>query len=103
MGKSAQDNVDLLRKSRAWDIWLHLKDYPSAYAILHRQKGQAVSDQTVLVAAKWLIKEGIGAKKNLSGSKLSVVFVETRHVRPMKGDKLGRVTYHNAREILITV
>lgn len=103
MGKSAQDNIDLLRKSRAWDIWLHLKDYPSAYAILLRQKGQSVSDQTIQAAARWLIKEGIGSKKNMVGTKLSVVFAESRHVRPIKGDKLGRVTYHNAREILITV
>lgn len=103
MGKSAQDNVSLLRKSRAWDIWLHLKDYPSAYAIIHREKRQKISDQSIQMAARWLVKEGLGAKKSLAGAKLSVVFVETRHVRPIKGDKLGRVTYHNAREILITV
>jgi hypothetical protein len=28
MGKSASDNLAILRKAQAWDLWLHLKDYP---------------------------------------------------------------------------
>ncbi len=103
MGKSAQDNIDLLRRSKAWDYWMHLKDFPSAHAIIHRQKNQTVSDQVFIKCAQWLAKEGLSHKHNLNGGKFAIVIVECRHVRPIKGDKLGRVTYHEAREILIAL
>ncbi|MGZ5279080.1 MAG: DUF814 domain-containing protein, partial [Pseudobdellovibrionaceae bacterium] len=45
--------------------------------------------------SEWLIHETIGHKKIEIGSKYDVVVVECRYVRPIKGDKLGRVTYHN--------
>ena len=103
MGKSAQDNLQLLRQAKAWDLWIHLKDYPSAYAIMQKAKEQKVSDLAITQASQWLVKESLKNKKNLAGAKLSVVITECRHVRPIKGDRLGRVTYHHARELLITV
>ena len=103
MGKSAKDNSDLLRKSKAWDYWVHLKDYPSAYAIIHRQKTQPVSQNQITQVAEWLVKESSKDKKSFSGLKFAVVYVECRHVRAIKGDKLGRVTYHEARELLIAL
>lgn len=103
MGKSAGDNMALLRRSKPHDLWLHLKDYPSAHAIIHKQKDQKVSDSDIHKIAAWLVKEGLSEKKTHIGGKFSVVIVECRHVKPLKGDKLGRVTYHNAREILIAV
>lgn len=103
MGKSAKDNIDLLRRAKAWDYWIHLKDYPSAHAIIHRQKDQNISQATILKVSDWLIKESLNEKKMMKGSKFAVVYVECRHVRPIKGDKLGRVTYHEAREILIAI
>lgn len=103
MGKNAVENLKLLRQAKAWDLWVHLKDYPSAYAILQKPKDKNVSDQVLIQASQWLVKESIKNKKNMDGAKLSVVIVECRHVRPIKGDKLGRVTYHHPREMLITV
>lgn len=107
MGKSAADNMSLLRQAKPHDLWLHLKDYPSAHAIIHKQKDQKVSDLDIKKIASWLAKEGISAKKNQiktqGGAKLAVVLTECRYVKPLKGDKLGRVTYHNAREILIAL
>ncbi len=102
MGKSAADNLKLLRQSKSWDLWLHLKDYPSAYAIIQKNKNQKISDEMLHQSAAWLIKEG-AKNKNAEGLKTTVVIVECRHVRPLKGDKIGRVTYHHAREMLITV
>lgn len=102
MGKSAADNLKLLRQSKAWDLWVHLKDYPSAYAIIQKNKDQKISDEMLRQSAAWLIKEGV-KNKNITGVKTAVVVVECRHVRPIKGDKIGRVTYHHAREMLITV
>jgi len=103
MGKSAKDNIDLLRKAKAWDYWIHLKDYPSAHAIIHRQKEQSVSNSTFIKVADWLVRESLNDKQVMKGAKFAVVIVECRHVRPIKGDKLGRVTYHEAREILIAI
>lgn len=103
MGKSAADNMDLLRRAKPHDLWLHLKDYPSAHAIIHKQKNQKISDSDIKKIASWLVKEGLSAQIAQPGIKFSVVLVECRHVKPLKGDKLGRVTYHNAREILIAV
>ena len=40
IGKSAKDNLSILRNSRSWDYWMHLRDYPSAHAILFRNKNQ---------------------------------------------------------------
>ena len=103
MGKSAADNMDLLRRSKPHDLWLHLKDYPSAHAIIHKNKDQRISDLDIIKIATWLVKEGLSEKKTQMGGKYSVLMVECRHVKPLKGDKLGRVTYHNAREFLIAV
>ncbi len=103
MGKSAVENSKLLRESKAWDIWIHLKDYPSAYAILQKNKDQSISDAFLLKAATWLATESLKSKNKMAGTKLSVVIVECRHVKALKGDKLGRVTYHYPREMLITV
>ena len=103
MGKSAQDNVSLLRKAKAWDYWLHLKDYPSAHAIIHRPKSQAIGLNEFIKVAEWLVKESLKEKKSFEGLKFAVVYVECRHVKTIKGDKLGRVTYHEAREMLIAL
>ena len=103
MGKSASDNLKLLRQAKSWDLWLHLKDYPSAYAILQKNKDAKVSDAVLMQASQWLVKESLKSKKNLAGVKVAVVVTECRHVRPIKGDKLGRVTYHHPRELLLTV
>lgn len=102
MGKSAIDNLKLLRQSKAWDLWLHLKDFPSAYAIIQKNKDQKISDDMIRLSAQWLAKEG-SKTKNIVDTKTAIVIVECRHVRPIKGDKIGRVTYNNAREMLITV
>lgn len=103
MGKNAVENLKLLRQAKAWDLWIHLKDYPSAYAIIQKPKDKNVSDQVLIQASQWLVKESIKNKKHMDGAKLSVVIVECRHVKPIKGDKIGRVTYHHPREMLITV
>lgn len=103
MGKSAADNMELLRRSKPHDLWLHLKDYPSSHAIIHLNKNQKIPESAVLSIGQWLLKEGVQEKYVRGGGKFSVMIVECRHVKPIKGDKLGRVTYHNGREMLIAI
>lgn len=100
MGKSAADNLKLLRQAKSWDLWIHLKDYPSAYAIIFKNRDQKISDDQIRKAALWLAQNSVKTKDTMS-TQVGVVIVECRHVRPIKGDKIGRVTYHHPREMLI--
>lgn len=102
-GKSASDNLALLRQAKAWDYWLHLRDFPGAHAILHRQRDQLISDQEIFEVAEWVAKESLSSKSLMAGQKVAVVVVECRFVRPIKGDKLGRVTYHSERTLSFTL
>ncbi len=99
-GKSAADNLKLLRKARAWDWWFHLRDSPSSHAILFRNKNAVVSDQAVQQVLEWYVRQHLGAKfKQHAGEKFEILIAECRHVKPIKGDRLGRVTYHFERVV----
>ncbi|MNT80503.1 hypothetical protein D3C72_2199710 [compost metagenome] len=102
-GKSAADNLALLRQAKAWDFWLHLKDFPGAHAIVHRKRDQLIPDNELLQVSEWLAHESLSEKSLYPGQKLAVVVVETRFVRPIKGDKLGRVTYHSEGTLFLTL
>ncbi|MBO9665402.1 MAG: DUF814 domain-containing protein [Bdellovibrio sp.] len=102
-GKSAADNLALLRQAKAWDYWLHLKDYPGAHAIIHRQRDQEISSNEIQEVAGWVAKESLSSKSLMVGQKVAVVMVECRFVRPIKGDKLGRVTYHGEKTFHFTL
>ncbi|MGE3974592.1 MAG: hypothetical protein AB7F59_08715 [Bdellovibrionales bacterium] len=91
LGRSAKDNLLLLRQAQAWDFWMHLSDRPGAHLILRRTKNQVISEQELEKAAQWLVKET--ASRHLhSGDFFEVLIAEVRYVKPLKGDKLGRVT-----------
>jgi predicted ribosome quality control (RQC) complex YloA/Tae2 family protein len=102
-GKSAADNMALLRRARAWDLWVHLRDYPSTHAIISLDKNQKVSDSVIREVALWVASESKISQKLSSGSKLDVVVAECRFVRPIKGDKLGRVHYQNERVLTVVI
>jgi len=103
MGKSAQENVKLLKQSKPWHIWFHLKDYPGAYVILFFNKGARISDHTIRDVGTWLVKESFRSQSQLEGAKMAVVYTECRHLKLLKGDRLGRVTYSTAKELVISV
>lgn len=94
-GKSAKDNMALLRKAQAWDLWLHLRDLPGSHLIIRRPRNKNVDHTLLLTAARWLLSETIGKKKVVSGDRYDVIVTECRHVKPIKGDKLGRVIFQN--------
>lgn len=102
MGKSARDNLALLRRARAWDFWLHLRDYPGAHAIIHREKNQNISHNELQEVARWLAEESLSSKALHNGAQLGVVIAEVRFVRPIKGDKAGRVNYHSEKILKFT-
>jgi predicted ribosome quality control (RQC) complex YloA/Tae2 family protein len=103
-GKSAADNLKLLRKARAWDYWFHLRDVPSSHAILFRNKNTVVSEKIVLEVVEWYVRQHFGQKyKQHAGEKIQILMAECRFVRPIKGDKIGRVTFQNERVVTFHV
>jgi hypothetical protein len=100
VGKSAADNLRLLRAAKPWHLWLHLKDYPGSHGILQRNKGKVVPERLLHAAANHLLRVQFGDKASkYDGDKFVVLVAECRHVRPIKGDRLGRVTYSDAQTL----
>lgn len=102
LGKSAQDNLKLLRAARAWDVWVHLRDYPSAHAIIRREKNQELSPKDLNEVGHWVAQESLSKKTLALGQKIEIISVECRFIRPIKGDKAGRVNYNNEKVYTIT-
>lgn len=101
MGKSASDNLKILRGANAWDYWLHLKNLPSAHVIISRPKGLKIAEDKIKRVAEWLIKESV--KKNYQGIAYEIIMCECRYVKPIKGDKMGRVQFQNERVFRVKV
>lgn len=97
IGKSAKENLLLLRKAKAWYLWMHLKDVPGSHLIVEKSKNRELSEKEVRLAALELMK----ANKIEAGEKAVVQYSECRYIRPIKGDKLGRVTVSQERTILV--
>lgn len=103
-GKNAADNLKLLRKARPWDFWFHLQDRPGAHGILFRNKTTKVSDSALKEVVAWFVKTQFGSKwESHSGEKVGVLMAECRHVRPIKGDRLGRVHYAHERILIYKI
>lgn len=102
IGKSASDNLALLRRAQPFDYWLHLRDLPGSHAILRRTRGRLVTDAELTEAGRWVVEQSLGKRaRDLSGERYDLLVVECRFVRPIKGDKLGRVNYTNDRVITL--
>lgn len=102
MGKNAKDNVQLLKSSQPWELWFHLKDYPSAYAITRKNKATAVSHAELVKMATWFAKECFKNNKEKAPQYIEVIYTECRFVKLLKGDKLGRVTHTNIKTLRVS-
>lgn len=97
IGKNHFQNDYLLSKiASADDIWLHLKDYPSAHIII-KQKEKPIDEQTIFKAAK-LAKEFSKAKNS---SKVCVIYTLKKFVRKIPKSKYGLVNYKEEKEIIL--
>ncbi len=97
-GRKAKENLTLIRKAKAWYLWMHLKDYPSAHIIVEKNKNRDLNENELRKVASFLFFRG-APKKLISSPEVSfeVIFTEIRYVKPIKGDKLGRVTAQNVK------
>lgn len=104
IGKSAADNLALLRRAQPFDLWLHLRESPGSHAIIRRARGRNVTDAELLEAGRWVAAQSFGKRAaEMKGQKFDLLIVECRYVRPIKGDKLGRVHYTHDRVMRITL
>lgn len=104
LGKNATENLAILRKAQPFDYWLHLRDRPGAHAILRRTRGRNVTDAEFIKAGTYVAEQTMKRRAiELKGESFDLLIVECRFVRPIKGDKLGRVNYTNDRVVRITL
>jgi predicted ribosome quality control (RQC) complex YloA/Tae2 family protein len=104
IGKNAADNLAILRRAAAHDLWLHLRDYPGAHAVIRRAKNRKISDRELNEIGKWVVLQSLKkSESELSGGRYDMIIAECRFVKPIKGDKLGRVTYQNDRLFVVRV
>lgn len=92
LGKSERGNIELLRNARARDVWLHLKDRPSAHVIITTDK-QELPRNILEAAAKLCVDFSIFEK----GSYL-VDYTPRREVRVQEG---ATVLYTNFKTLVI--
>lgn len=98
IGKNANENLSILRKAQPFDLWMHLRERPGAHAILRRTRGRKVTDEELRKAGVFVAEQTMKRRANeLKGEAFDLLVVECRYVRPIKGDKLGRVHYTNDR------
>lgn len=105
IGKSGTDNLKLLRQSKAWYIWVHAKDWPSAHAIIAINKGEHVPPAVLKDVCLWVLRETVSEKQWQSwlGIKVDFLYTERRYLQPIKGDHHGRVRYTEAKTITLVV
>ncbi len=104
IGKSAIDNMALLKRAQPHDLWLHLRDYTGAHAIIRRAKNRNVTDAELNEVGRWVVMQSLHKNESeLRGGRYDMIIAECRHVRPIKGDKLGRVNYQNDRLFVVRV
>lgn len=97
IGKNHFQNDFLLSKiASPDDIWVHLKDLPSAHIIIKKQEKE-IDEETVFETAK-LVKSMSKAKNS---SKVCVIYTKRKFVRKIPKSKYGLVNYREEKEIVI--
>lgn len=102
IGKNGAENLSILRKAQPFDYWMHVKDQPGAHGIIRRARGREVGDSEFSKAGIALLEQSMKRRAiEMKGEVYDVLIVECRFVRPIKGDRLGRVQYSNDRVLRI--
>ncbi len=87
VGKNKRGNVELLKKAKASDMWLHLKDLPSAHVIVSTNKQNLPShvlEQAAKLCAQFSVEHP---------GKYLVDYTQRRNVKPKEGANVEYVKY----------
>lgn len=100
LGRSAKDNLAILRAAKPWYLWMHLRDEPGAHLVLRRNRDQEVPEAVLHEAFAWLLSSSFGSRlASVEGQVFAVIVTECRHVQPIRGDRLGRVQFREERTL----
>ncbi len=87
VGKNKRGNVELLKKAKANDVWLHLKDLPSAHVIVATNKQNLpahILEQAAKLCAQFSVEHP---------GKYLVDYTQRRNVKPKEGANVKYVKY----------
>ncbi len=88
VGRNERENAWLLKNARAGDLWLHLKDRPSAHCILQSDRKRQIPREVVEKAARICVEASV----TQPGDYL-VDFTRRRHVKITQGAHVNYVDY----------
>lgn len=92
LGKSEKGNIELLRNAKARDIWMHLKDRPSAHVLVTTDK-QQLPDRLLEAAAKLCVDFSVFEK-----GRYLVDYTPRREVKIQEG---ANVLYTNYKTLCV--
>lgn len=92
LGKSEKGNIELLRNAKARDIWMHLKDRPSAHVLITTDK-QQLPDRLLEAAAKLCVDFSVFEK-----GRYLVDYTPRREVKIQEG---ANVLYTNYKTLCV--
>jgi predicted ribosome quality control (RQC) complex YloA/Tae2 family protein len=92
IGKNQRGNQQLLQRAKARDVWLHLKDRPSAHAIIFTDK-QTVPQNVIEEAAKLCTDFSVFEK-----GRYLVDYTQRREVKVQEG---ANVLYNNYKTVAV--
>jgi|TARA_Y100000816_G_scaffold291196_1_gene281825 predicted ribosome quality control (RQC) complex YloA/Tae2 family protein len=92
IGSNSKENWELVDVLKRSDIWMHLKDAPSAHALIRIPKksreNNYIMNNSLTYAARMLCAQ---SSKNISQNTDNVVFIYTNGKYVTKGNKEGEV------------
>ncbi|WP_060824969.1 NFACT RNA binding domain-containing protein [Sulfurospirillum cavolei] len=91
LGKNEKGNIALLQEAKKSDIWLHVKDVPSAHVIICTEK-QSVPETVLVFAAKVCVDFSMTQK----GGYL-VDYTPRKNVKPYDGANVAYETYQTLK------
>jgi predicted ribosome quality control (RQC) complex YloA/Tae2 family protein len=94
LGKSEKGNISLLQSGKSGDIWLHMKDRPSAHTLIVTDK-QRVPEDVIREAGKLCLKFSVKER-----GEYLIDYTQRRYVRIQSG---ANVLYTNYKTIAVEV
>jgi len=88
VGKNQQENDNIVRTSSQSELWFHLKDFPSAHAVVTNIVKPGKYDSAVIIRAATLVKDN--AKQGVNNlQRVSVNYLPIKNVK--RTEILGQV------------
>jgi predicted ribosome quality control (RQC) complex YloA/Tae2 family protein len=84
LGKNQQENDNIIRTSSQSALWFHLKDFPSAHAVVTNIATPGKYDNAVIIRAATLVKDnakqGVNNLQNVSVNYLPIKNVKRTEI-----------------------